>query len=237
MLLIPLLFAFALGNKTLDMFHELEKGEIVEYNSETKLFLINDKEFQPLTGELEHLSTKPVICVGSYPLGRELFYFDPTNSPLLEAHATTLISLIPENASTLHKLDCVLDYIRATIFELKTCHEGAVKKFIQRRKLISIEEFIQNKIGVCRHLAFVSTYLLDQLIEHHLLSGKVHYIRDIIPQGGHAWSLFIDFTGKMWHLDPLWNVIQSLSDPAEFEILCDLYGQAAMERQLNRSVN
>lgn len=219
------------------MFHELEKEEIVEYNSEKKLFLLNDKGFHPLTGELEHLSTKPVICVGSYPLGRELFYFDPINSPLLQAHATALMSQVPENSTTLQILDFVLDYIRTSIFEIKTCHEAAVKRFIQKRKLISIEEFIQTKIGICRHLAFVSTYLLDQLIQHNLLFGKVHYVRDIIPQGGHAWSLFIDSTGKMWHLDPMWNVIQSLSEPAEFEILCDLYGQAAMERQLKRSIN
>lgn len=236
-----ILLAFALGNKTLDMFNELDKGDFVEYHSETKLFSINDKEFYPLTGQLEHLSTKPVICVGSYPLGRELFYFDPTNSPLLKEHAMRLIAQIPQNATTLEILTLVLDYIRTIIFEMELCHEPTVRRFIAKRRFLSIEEFIQNKIGICRHFAFVSTYLLDQLLENKILSGNVHYIRDIISSpfaaGGHAWSLFLDSNGTIWHLDPLWNVLQDLTDPVQLNFLYDLYGQDAIKRQLNRFLN
>ncbi|HSX04094.1 MAG TPA: hypothetical protein VLG76_05135 [Rhabdochlamydiaceae bacterium] len=255
---IPLLFALVFGNKSLDMFSELEKGALLEYDCEKKLFLHNQKTYHILTGKLENVSSKPLIYIGSYPLGREILCFDPAASPLLEGHYASFISLIPKNSTVIELLSLMTSYIRNAVFSMERCKESTLNAFIydwvhdKKRTdsdftptnknfylpLISIEEFIQSKIGVCRQLAFVSTYFLDRLIDSKLLVGKAYFVRDLVSarhrSGGHAWSLFIDAEGDAWHIDPLWNVIYNLTDPSQYEILCNLYGTLAMQRQLQR---
>lgn len=258
MFLLTILLALALGNKSLDMLSELEKGGLSEYDPQKELFFHDYKAFHVLTGKLENLSTKPVIYVGSYPLGREIIYFDPDDSPLLENYFASFISLIPENSTTLEILSLLTDYIRNRVFCMEKCNEMQVNDFIydwaQEKSrivsdfattnkqfsipLISIEEFIQNKMGVCRHQAFVSVYFLDRLITSQILLGKAYLIRDLISsryrKEGHAWSLFLDEQGNIWHIDPFWNVIRDLMDPVQFKTLCNLYGTGPIERELKR---
>ena len=80
-------------------------------------------------------------------------------------------------------------------------------------KKYSLESFIQNGKGVCRHMALLCAVLIEKLIkETELLNGMVSAERNIIKPnnwlkllkvgvGGHAWCRYTDTDGTIYILD------------------------------------
>lgn len=252
LIFLPLLFGALLGNKTIEMFDELDRGVLPAYQNAQKTFIYKQKSFTIVTGNLTHFSTSgPLAYIGSYPAHREIIYLDPSNSPLLENHYQAFRSQI--FGDTLELLHALKTYVQTTIFTSSNLHPFFSEWIISNERtlddftlsneddyipVISIEAFIEKKVGVCRHSAFVFTYFLDRLIEDRFLSGTAYLVRDFIASehatGGHAWSLFIDADKQAWHIDILWDVIKNINDPLQFKTLCSLYGKNAMDYQVQR---
>lgn len=258
LLALPLLFAAFFGNKTLTMFEELDKGGICEYESTHKTFIYKNKKYQILTGAVENFSSMPVVSIGSFPLGREIILYDPGSSPLLEGHYLAFTSMLREEYNTEDVILLLASYIKNILFAPHLCNDSSLNTFLHQwmdsnereftdfvladdsiyLPVIPIEDFIENQVGICRHLSFASTYFLSRLTSENYLEGNAYLVRDSIKtnhgSGGHAWTLFVDSEKKCWHIDVLWDVIKNMSDPEDFNTLCGLYGQEAMHRQIQR---
>jgi hypothetical protein len=104
---------------------------------------------------------------------------------------------------------------------------------------IPIDRFISKGLGVCRHHAMVTAYILDGLTKQRppYLSGTVQIIRDTMKSGnGHAWAAFVNNTRKV-HTDTLWRKIADFSDPVQRKILESYYGAEVIERQVQKVNN
>lgn len=249
---LPIFFAALLGNKTIDMFHALDQGILSNYQIDQKTFIYNKKLFTIVTGNLAHLSTiGPLAYIGSLPTQREIIYIDPAHSPLLEKHYQEFKSGI--FGDTLNILYALKTYLKNQVLtssdlysffsewigsDNRTLDDFTLSTDGDYIPIISIEAFIEKKVGACRHMAFLSTYFLDRLIQEGFLSGTTYLVRDFISTerltGGHAWSLFIDADKQGWHIDIHWDIIKNINDPLHFQTLCSLYGKTAMDYQVQR---
>jgi hypothetical protein len=170
--------------------------------------VIDGKHYVPLTGNVPHISTKPVISCGS-TINRELTVLDPENSALLNKHYKHINKLLcrlkreTKNGFTEKMVvDLVSSYTNQIIFprnsnsiqnveNIITNWTGKTIAFsngISERQIpvIPIDEFIKKKIGVCRHHALVVCYILDRLTKEseqdRFIYGIVQHMRDNLPK-------------------------------------------------------
>jgi len=164
---------------------------------------------------------------------REVLLVDPENSPILNEAFADLKNQLEKTFDEREILLTTFYFVREHLFDLDRCTEKIVAELIQQftgqEPEISIEIFLEEKIGVCRHIALVTTYLLHRLNLEGWIEGKALLIREQIPSGRHAWSVFISESGA-WHLDPYWGIFENGKTRAGFCHLCQKYGKRAMER-------
>lgn len=239
------------ASKTSPMMQELNADLFPDYDKEKELFLHDGISFHVLKGSNSSHSLEPTACMGAAPASREIILLDPHNSPLLNEKFEELLVLLQGSSSTEQTLQILCNFIRTKVFtpSLSTAHH--LELFIKEHSspttltkngepvpVIVLDEFIKAGIGVCRHQALVSAYFLDKLlnaIPPLLPPGKVHYIRDIITQGGHAWNFYVPQNSlERWHVDPLWNIVKNSSCPQERELLNTSYGKRAIDREILR---
>jgi len=245
---------FLLSPKTLLMQSELDAGVLHRYVKEEHLFYHHQVAYRAVTRSLENLSSHPTVSIGSSPAGRELIILDPKNSPLLNEayrHILTQLSTCP-SLSLKEKLSWIAAFVREKVFDPQRSTEENLERFVQKWEdthplsaftptlhgglvpVIPIDDFIAAKVGICRHLALVTTYVVDRLIQEtpYFPLGKVFSMRDVIhtsfEEGGHAWTLYVS-PEESWHIDSLWGILLPLE---EKENLYFYYGQEAIEREL-----
>lgn len=180
----------------------------------------------------ESIPDGPFQYPGSRP--REIIVVDPDASPLLDRAYENLP--IGEGFSEEQIVEAVFYYVREELFDLNLCNPWDVRRLIwslhpdETEPEMALDVFLENKTGLCRHLALTSTYLIDRLIKEGRLQGEVYLIRENCPMGRHAWTLFISNAGA-WHLDSLWGVLENGKTSAGFSRLCDNYGKRIMYEQ------
>ncbi len=226
--------------KTEAMFEILDKGALVHYRDQSLYH--NNISYKVLTGRIQDVSTTPVVSIGSAPLSREIIALDPNNSPLLQQKYAELPGVTFEEIS---------DFIRLNIFHAG-CTERKINAFVLKwldfstldnfaltednsyLPVIPLDAFIEAGIGACRHASLVAFYFLDRLIkEGRIPPGKVHYVRDVIKFGGHAWILYLpQDSDDVWHIDPQLAIIKNCR--TDIEELYEFYGQTSIDRQMKR---
>jgi len=173
---------------------------------------------------------------------REVIVLDPANSPLLEKAYENLQNELSLDNSEWEILQITSLYVRQQIFDLSLCDKKRVHSLIQRNypneqsPSISLETFLKEKTGICRHIALTTTYLIDRLIKDGWLIGTAFLIRENLFNERHAWTLLLSEEGA-WHLDSFWNVLENGKTPSGFSHLCKKYGKDVMDRQKNRWEN
>lgn len=167
---------------------------------------------------------------------REVILVDPEHSPLLEKAFVGLKEQLCDDFSEYQILQTTCLYIREEIFNLDDCNEWSVQKLIQslypdeKEPQISLEAFLEQKTGVCRHIALTATYLIHRLIKEGWLEAEALLIRANSPYGRHAWTLVLTEAGA-WHLDCLWQILENGKTSAGFSKLCHNYGKRTMDEQ------
>ena len=173
----------------------------------------------------------PGIC------SREVICVDPDHCPLLQSAIKELEPLLSPDQTEEEILSTLLDFVSETLFHLELCTTINLNALIQKSYSpfdeIPLDYFLAAKTGVCRHLALTSTYLAHHLVKTGWLHGEAYLIRDELPSGRHAWTLFISDEGA-WHLDPTWKILENGKTRAGFFHLCQKYGKRTMERQETR---
>lgn len=229
--------------------------------------VIDGKNFYPISSKIQGFATKRLASCGS-TTDREILLLDPHNAPLLERHYQALMleildiqkrigPLYPEQV-----LRLVMHHLRSRIFFVKADQQlrkvekifrealadAAVVKVRNNKFLgelipaISLERYIAEGAGVCRHMSLAACYLLDRLTKEPLakpiLDGSVQHIRDNIPLGAHSWAVFIprikpQETPQRWILDGQFDVLVNFALP-EGRARLSPYGDA-LNRMLGRT--
>lgn len=88
------------------------------------------------------------------------------------------------------------------------------------RTTVSLEAFLRQGVGVCRHQALFAAQLLEGLIDEGRLRGKVSVDRSVmsLPDGGvggHAWARFTSEIGEVFILDVAQHKLGPLGDLVE----------------------
>lgn len=177
----------------------------------------------------ETIPEGPFSYPGKSP--REVIIVDPNHAPLLEKATQNLLQQVEEDI--LKKVIC---YVQEELFDLEISNETELWDLIERQEAfpeVSLEVFLDAKIGVCRHFALTATYLIEQLIQEGILKGEAFLIREDTPFGRHAWTLLLTDRGA-WHLDAYWGVLENGKTDAGFSKLCHKYGKRVMEKQKQR---
>lgn len=223
------------------------------YDQVQNRVLIRDRPYRLVSIETENFLDEPLASVGSSNL-RELLLFDPHNCPHLDQAYQELKKRILEKnkpLTTLQMLEMVKDTTRAIFPWDENTTEKKVDDFIDNKKskkqnlvqgasdtivAIDIDEFVKEKIGVCRHHGLLTAYLVSRLTRELggrvVPKGVVKQMRFNIPDGSHAWTLFISEQGKLIHFDSLWNVLIPINDEKTRKLLGELgYGSNPIQWQ------
>ncbi len=261
------------GPRTIGMNRFLKN--FVAYDKNKNIIKLNHKEYVPLTAAVQDISKKAVASCGS-SVNREIIVLDPDNSPILNKHYEELKNILIKFRKNLGRslseeevLKQVRDYVRHHIFPSRNDPNLSKKvdKFIELKRrskqtpktdyeispthmaevpIIPIDEFIKEGLGICRHHAIVTAYLLDRLTkeskETRMLEGVVQHMRDNVPADngklwGHIWVTFLSTKEKKrWHIDTLWREVIDFSSPKNIEYLkLRGYGENAINNQINKA--
>lgn len=181
----------------------------------------------------EAIPDEAFCYLGKYE--REVITFDPSNCPAFDKAYQNLREHLTDLESEEDILLTTLDYVQRELFDLSLCTNPRVLEMISEdgRKEIPLDAFLQEKQGVCRHIALCVTLLLHQLIDEEVLDGEVYLIREDLSWGRHAWTLLIT-KQSAWHLDAYQGIFEDGKTRAGFSNLCQKYGRDVMQRQSTR---
>lgn len=157
---------------------------------------IEEVEYQVVTKKMKNFSKIKAVSLGA-DLNREIIILDTDSKFLNDKYQQLKIFLNRHNKDTLAILKATITFIRENC--LPVIKEQTVQTFIASRRgekfldypVIPLEEFLKNKMGVCRHHALILAYFLDRLSAEGILSaGEVHHYRADIKSGAHAWVFY-----------------------------------------------
>lgn len=89
--------------------------------------------------------------------------------------------------------------------------------------IISLDTFIKQKTGICRHRAMLFLVLASQLKKDNLLLGEVRQVRGLVNGGAHSWNVYCSPMMKLesreieqretdiYLIDAMWNNFLSLT--------------------------
>ncbi|HSW87468.1 MAG TPA: hypothetical protein VLG49_08235 [Rhabdochlamydiaceae bacterium] len=250
------------GAKTVPMRHYLNKGALLSYDPIGKKLQHDGIDFHLLTGSTDAISRIPIASIGEHPEGREIICLDPYNAPKLMSKYQELLSLLKDQACTSFRetLTVIADFIKYRVFESDKCHQLNLERFINQwmiahsdrpqaftyakdgRKIpvIPLDAFVEEGIGMCRHVSLATAFFLDNILKdpdlkHILPSGTVYHVRDQLFEGGHSWNIYIsEDRSQFWHIDSFWELIANLNLIDEKESLYLEYGKSCIKTEIRR---
>jgi len=232
-----------------------------EYDKNAIELTIESQKYIPITAAMIGISQKRIASCGS-SRSREVLTLDPQNAPLLNNHLEQLKDMFRQNPHFVDEariIAAVINYVREGIFP--SCNDPKlVEKFgtfitkqwcqpcsltyrdeegQHRIPVISIDTFIKAQLGVSRHHALVTAYLLNALASMNppILRGTVQHMRENLDQGGaDVWVTFMSLdTGKRWHVNSFCDELRDFCDENEKKILEDNYGVNAIANQVKKT--
>lgn len=257
-------FEDQLSNSSSDFTRSLQmKKSIIkclDYSKVNQTLKLNGKDYTLITSKTTYFFGKHLASYGASI--REVIILDPEESILSNMHFKSIVQAIEKAEKTHTKwtddkvFSIVLDYVRTIIFNSgQTERSKKVDSFISSKKLdkdtpqikiqnaivpaINIDEFLGSRIGICRHHAMITAYILDGLTKQispktgkPYLCGIVQIIRDNLPnRGAHAWVTMINPRCRI-HIDTLWNKYVDFSTSEGIESLKLVYGDVPIQNQL-----
>jgi len=155
--------------------------------------------------------TAPFLSISEQPLSREVISYFPQEMSHVEEAYKEFRESLDSSLNTYDLLQSVCHFIRYQIFDLSLCKESSVRSMVQQRPMVTLDEFVAQKTGVCRHFVLVTDYFLERLIEENLLVGQCDRIRQVIPgRGKHAWNVFYS-SDQSFLIDSFWGIVENSS--------------------------
>ena len=90
---------------------------------------------------------------------------------------------------------------------------------------VSIGEYIEKGIGVCRHQGLLAAYIVEKMISDGKLAGKAKVERNTIQEfgGSHAWATFEAEDGTEYVIDAAQNFVGKKQDARKIARAWDYY--------------
>lgn len=149
------------------------------------------------------------VYEGTY--GGEKIVVDLENSPFIRAALETIKRTITNTEGRPDKdlaMDAVFQYVKENMAydQDKVDEIFRVDGDGKDGKKISLDVFVENKAGVCRHQALFAGALLESLKNEGILTGQVSVDRNEMKinekdKDGHAWTRYTTSRGEVYILD------------------------------------
>ncbi|MDO8517260.1 MAG: hypothetical protein Q7S33_03985 [Nanoarchaeota archaeon] len=100
----------------------------------------------------------------------------------------------------------VMDAVFETVGEFMKFDEDKAEEIVKEKNAgkdvkINLDCFIENGVGVCRHMALTCGVLIEMFKKDGYVSGKPSVERNSSEAGGHAWCRYTDNNEKSLILD------------------------------------
>lgn len=155
------------------------------------------------------LLSAPFLSIGENPLSREIISYD-AQMPHLESSYAVFAKQVSAETPLNDILSALCHFVREELFELKSCNETQVRLLVGDQRQVPLDNFVEAKIGVCRHFALATHYFLERLIDDGIIAGKCYIVRGFVQtQGKHAWNI-LETKDSKWHLDTFWNIHENI---------------------------
>lgn len=224
-----------LGRRSVRMYRRVDAWPQFEGGG----FVFKGSGYALLSRNIRELSQ---TCIASFGgnRGREIFTFDPRRDLLIGAVYDQLRERVGALALTTEEeiLRELCRWMREEVFthrDIKNVTQAQhVGDFVYGYRpkgplfdatlVVSIDRFIEKKVGSCRHHAFVTHYLIERLCRDQILRGTTIQMRDSLPsRRAHAWVVFKSDAGAAWHVDTTWNRVADFSIQKNCETLIRRY--------------
>ncbi|MEI7603754.1 MAG: hypothetical protein WCJ19_01925 [bacterium] len=107
-------------------------------------------------------------------------------------------------------LRSVYDVTNDTLKESSDGVDKIINKYGVGSK-IDLSFFMNEGVGVCRHMALLSAWLIEKLITEGKIKGNISVDRNYIEgRGGHAWARFTSDAGQVFIIDPAQHYVGPL---------------------------
>ena len=199
-------------------------------NTERTLGRLIDSGRLEVFAGMPHFQGRHIICrdspvdKGVYLGGgqREAVVVDSEKYPALKAlynkakQKATLIGVVQK--------DLILDSVYETVSEAMSGSEADVEDFIfqlniAKDKKVTLDMFIEQGIGLCRHQALACAAILELFKKDGIIRGRASVDRNYVENwGSHSWCRYTNSLGYIYILDAaLKNIglIDDVSGPPE----------------------
>lgn len=208
--------------RTVYMHRRLEdEKQPVTSDGDKRYITINQIRYRILDGNVTDFNSERLISIGTYD--REMIVLDPSSAYLKEKYKQ-LVKNIKQNRDIQTVLDLAIQFTRDQ-FEMDLpddevvqcldiiCKNKKRQLAVQNQSpVISLDIFLFERIGVCRHHGLILSYLLDNLIRNGILPpGHAYHHRINIENEGHVWAIYkpmlplMHASREVYLVDSLWN--------------------------------
>ena len=218
--------------------------------------VINGTAYDRVTSKTTDFSSSPVSSMGSNTT-REVILLDSKKSPFLNDTFVELSNSLASQAkvkgSALTEeevVQSVYTFVQEKIFNKNprdfeplrkkmASSPNTEKVLVDGSEItcILLDDFAKAGIGVCRHQALATAYLIHRLTTGPtpLLKGIVQQMRDTIDRtrviGVHVWVSYVNHEQRM-HIDTLWKVFErDFTTPNSKSSIETLYGNKAYQNE------
>jgi len=152
---------------------------------------------------------------------REAIVVDSEKYPRLRELYGEAKKKATENGSI--KKDKILEAVYETVKEAMPIQDNdAVEKIIDEYSVrndgkISLDVFLEEGVGVCRHDALACAALLELFGKDGITRGKASVDRNSTNLGGHAWCRYKNSGNEIYILDVAQDYIGKLEDASNWE--------------------
>ena len=151
---------------------------------------------------------------------REAILVDDRNprSRLNEVYRELLDTMQEKSSRGLHVkaalLSDIFDLVKNRLpYKPGVVNNVARKYSVKPDQKVSLDVYLKEEGGVCRHQALLAAYLLERLRKDRKVGGTVSVDRNFVPGlGGHAWVRYTNSVGEVFVIDPARDLVDRLKD-------------------------
>jgi hypothetical protein len=155
------------------------------------------------------------ICLGTHP--REAIVVDSQYSPTL-IHTYEIAKKKSTRQGKIDKSRILKSVYEAVSEAMPIQKNSEVIRLIDSHNahndgVMSLEVFLREGVGVCRHDALACAFILERLGREGIVKGKPSVDKNYDEPSGHAWCRYTNSQGKVFILDVMQGYLGPLGSP------------------------
>lgn len=217
--------------------------------------LLPERQYKGKRRVLEVLSRDKPVLDGSvdlraYAAGREVITVDSSDPEFAREYAWLRQSFVEKWRETYAKKGAfsnadIVGAVKESVRQAMKYRLNAVEALVDESILdagsseINLGKFMQNKVGICRHMGLAAAWLLNEAVAMKATPsrGLGYSEANSNPQkdSGHEWARYVTEEGEIFIVDPAFDFAGALADvpglESEMKQLWEEYFRSDAERQ------